>query len=64
MIAAIIIILGALFWLLMETNWLTIRLPTYTLEPTIEIPDLRNVCGIILRNPLWDLDFFIVLIAN
>ena len=46
MIAAIIIILGALFLLLMETNWLTIRLPIYALEPTIEIPDLRNVLGI------------------
>ena len=46
MIAAIIIILGALLWLLMETNWLTIRLLTYALEPTIEIPDLRNVLGI------------------
>ena len=45
MIAAIIIILGALLWLLMETNWLTIRLPTYAPEPTIEIPDLRNVLG-------------------
>jgi hypothetical protein len=46
MIAAIIIILGALLWLLIETNWLTIRLPVFGLEPTIEIPDLRNVLGI------------------
>jgi hypothetical protein len=46
MIAAIIIILGDLLWLLIETNWLTIRLPVFGLEPTIEIPDLRNVLGI------------------
>ena len=47
MIAAIIIILGALFWLLMETNWLTIRLSTYAAEPVIELSNMRNALGLL-----------------
>jgi hypothetical protein len=47
MIVASIIILGALFWLLMETNWLTIRLPTYAAEPVIELSNLRNTLGLL-----------------
>ena len=43
MIAAIIIILGALLWLLMETNWLTIRLSAYAPELVIKLPDRRKV---------------------
>jgi len=43
MIITIIVILGALLWLLMETNWLTIRLPTYAPEPVIELPNIRKV---------------------
>lgn len=47
MIIAIIIILGALLWLLVETNWLTIRLPTYAPELVIRLPDMRNVFGML-----------------
>ena len=47
MIIAIIIILGALIWLLIETNWLTIRLSTYALEPVIKLPDRRKVLWIL-----------------
>ena len=43
MIAAIIVILGALLWLLMETNWLTIRLSASAPEPVIKLPDRRKV---------------------
>jgi hypothetical protein len=43
MIASIIIILGALFWLLIETNWLTISLPIYMAEPVIDLPNLRKI---------------------
>ena len=47
MIIVIIIILGALIWLLMETNWLTIRLPTYAAEPVIDLPNLRKISWIL-----------------
>ena len=47
MIIAIIIILGALIWLLIETNWLTIRLTTNAQEPVIKLPDRRKVFGML-----------------
>jgi hypothetical membrane protein len=47
MITAIIIILGAFLWLLMETNWLTIRLPTYKIDPLIDLPNLRKISWIL-----------------
>jgi hypothetical protein len=43
MIIAIIVILVALFWLMIETNWLTIRLPYYASETVIELPDIRKI---------------------
>lgn len=45
MIIAIITILGALLWLMVETKWLTIKLPVYTLEPVINIPNMREITG-------------------
>jgi hypothetical membrane protein len=47
MITAIIIILGALLWLLIETNWLSIRLTAYASEPVIKLPDRRKVFGML-----------------
>jgi hypothetical protein len=41
LIITIITIFGALVWLMVETKWLTIRLPIYALEPVIKIPDMR-----------------------
>ena len=47
MIGAFIIILGALLWLLLETNWFTISLPAYAPEPLIKLPDRRKVFGML-----------------
>jgi hypothetical protein len=47
MIITIVIIFGALVWLLIETNWLTIRLPAYATEPVIHLPNARTFLGML-----------------
>ncbi|MBN1643920.1 MAG: DUF998 domain-containing protein [Dehalococcoidales bacterium] len=43
MIITIIVIFAALFWLLVETKWLTVRLPVYAVEPVVEFPSVRKI---------------------
>ncbi len=43
MIIAIIVFLGALVWLLIETKWLTIRLPIYAAKPVVVFPNMWKV---------------------
>jgi hypothetical protein len=47
MIPTIIVILGALLWLMLETHWLTVRLPAAAPEPVITPHDLRRAVWIL-----------------